>query len=88
MIAPSTQSRASTEVGVASAADAVLANMLIATWALRSGRCLRNDVPPDQLEEAELIEFWYDEKMIASPTATLKESVCHPLPRAGVRSAR
>jgi hypothetical protein len=42
------------------AEQALLALILITTWALATGRTLRADVPPDQLTERELIEFWAD----------------------------
>ncbi|HEU5157773.1 MAG TPA: hypothetical protein VFU43_12330 [Streptosporangiaceae bacterium] len=42
------------------AEQALLALTLITTWALATGRRLRADVPPEQLTEAELIDFWAD----------------------------
>lgn len=42
------------------AEEALLALTLITTWALATGRTLRSDVPPGQLTEAELMEFWAD----------------------------
>jgi hypothetical protein len=42
------------------AEQALLALTLITTWALATGRTLRSDVPPDQVTEDELIEFWAD----------------------------
>ena len=40
--------------------DAWLGPVLIATWALRTGRGLRSDVPVDALPADELITFWAD----------------------------
>jgi hypothetical protein len=40
--------------------DELIAYMLIRIWALFTGRTLRRDVPPDQLSEEELIDFWAD----------------------------
>ncbi len=42
------------------AEDDLLAFLLISTWMLITGRTLRSDVPPGQLSESELIEFWAD----------------------------
>jgi hypothetical protein len=41
--------------------DSHLAAMYIRMWSLASGRRLRNDIPPDQLSEDELITFWADD---------------------------
>ena len=43
------------------AEDDLLASLLISTWMLITGRTLRSDVPPGQLSESELIEFWADD---------------------------
>ncbi|HKB29395.1 MAG TPA: hypothetical protein VKD26_00995, partial [Streptosporangiaceae bacterium] len=43
------------------AEDDLLAFLLINTWTLTTGRTLRSDVPPAQLTEDELIEFWADD---------------------------
>ncbi len=48
-------------------ADDFLAAVLIRMWALASGRSLRRDVPPAQLSEEELIDFWADD--MSSPIA-------------------
>jgi hypothetical protein len=40
--------------------DELIAYMLIRIWALATGRTLRRDVPPEQLSEEELIDFWAD----------------------------
>lgn len=45
----------------AQAEDDLLASLLISTWMLITGRTLRSDVPPGQLTESELIEFWADD---------------------------
>src|SRR5262245_42436609 len=41
--------------------DDLLAALLIRMWTLASGRSLRFDIPPDQLSEEELINFWADD---------------------------
>ena len=41
--------------------DDLLAAVLIRMWTLASGRSLRRDVPPAQLSEEELIDFWADD---------------------------
>jgi hypothetical protein len=43
------------------AEDDLLAFLLIHTWTLTTGRVLRSDVPPAQLSEEELIDFWADD---------------------------
>jgi hypothetical protein len=40
--------------------EAWLGSVLIATWALRTGRVLRYDVPVGSLAADELISFWAD----------------------------
>jgi hypothetical protein len=40
--------------------EAWLGSVLIATWALRTGRVLRYDVPIGSLAPDELISFWAD----------------------------
>jgi hypothetical protein len=40
--------------------DELLGLVLIATWALRTGRTLRRDVPFGALTTTELIAFWAD----------------------------
>jgi hypothetical protein len=40
--------------------DELLAHLLIHTWMLITGRMLRSDIPPQDLTEQELIEFWAD----------------------------
>lgn len=45
------------------AEDDLLAFLLIHTWTLTTGRILRSDVPPSQLSEDELIDFWADDHM-------------------------
>jgi hypothetical protein len=41
--------------------DVLLAHVLISTWTLITGRLLRSDVPPWELGEEELINFWADD---------------------------
>jgi hypothetical protein len=41
--------------------DALLAQVLITSWSLATGRTLRSDVPPRLLTEDELIAFWADD---------------------------
>jgi hypothetical protein len=41
----------------------LVAFLLISTWALATGRRLRSDVPPGELTESELIEFWADDHL-------------------------
>ncbi|MGI8334439.1 hypothetical protein ACRYCC_31190 [Actinomadura scrupuli] len=43
--------------------DELLALILIATWASRTGRLLPADVPPHDLTEQELIDFWVDDQL-------------------------
>lgn len=41
--------------------DDLVARLLVDTWTLTTGRVLRSDVPPQDLTEQELIEFWADD---------------------------
>jgi hypothetical protein len=41
--------------------DDLLATLLIHAWMVATGRTLRADVPPHELSEAELIDFWADD---------------------------
>ena len=41
--------------------DEIIAYLLIHTWTLATGRTLRSDVAPAELEAAELIDFWADD---------------------------
>jgi hypothetical protein len=41
--------------------DELLARLLIDTWTLTTGKALRSDVPPQELTEEELIDFWCDD---------------------------
>jgi hypothetical protein len=41
--------------------DELIAQLLIHTWTLTTGKTLRRDVPPHELTEDELIEFWSDD---------------------------
>jgi len=40
--------------------DEQIVQLLIQTWTLMTGRTLRSDVPPQELTEQELIDFWSD----------------------------
>jgi len=42
--------------------DELLAQLFIHTWTLLTGRMLRSDVPPPELTEQELIDFWADDR--------------------------
>jgi hypothetical protein len=50
------------------ATDDLLAFMLIRTWSIATGRRLRRDVPPAELTERELIDFWTDDHLWPAPT--------------------
>jgi len=41
--------------------DELIARLLIHTWMLTTGKTLRSDVPPDELTQEELIDFWSDD---------------------------
>jgi hypothetical protein len=41
--------------------DELIALLLIHTWTLITGKTLRCDVPPQELTEEELIDFWSDD---------------------------
>jgi hypothetical protein len=41
--------------------DELLAQLLVSTWSLITGRTLRPDVPPSELTREELIDFWAGE---------------------------
>lgn len=41
--------------------DDLLATLLIRSWMIATGRTLRDDVPPQELSAAELIDFWADD---------------------------
>jgi hypothetical protein len=43
--------------------DELIAFLLINTWTLTSGKMLRRDVPPHELGEQELIDFWADDEL-------------------------
>jgi hypothetical protein len=47
--------------------DERVATLLINTWSLATGRRLRSDVPPGDLTESELIEFWADDQLWPVP---------------------
>jgi hypothetical protein len=40
--------------------DEQIIQLLSQTWTLTTGRVLRSDVPPQELTEQELIDFWTD----------------------------
>ena len=42
--------------------DELIARLLIHTWTLTTGKTLRGDVPPHELTEEELIDFWSDDR--------------------------
>jgi hypothetical protein len=42
--------------------DELIARLLIHTWTLTTGKVLRCDVPPHELTEEELIDFWSDDR--------------------------
>jgi hypothetical protein len=42
--------------------DELIARLLIHTWTLTTGKTLRCDVPPHELTEGELIDFWSDDR--------------------------
>jgi hypothetical protein len=42
--------------------DELITQLLIDTWTLTTGKTLRCDVPPHELTEEELIDFWTDER--------------------------
>lgn len=48
--------------------DDFLAFLLIATWTLATGRELRSDVPPWELSQRELVDFWADDHLWPSDT--------------------
>jgi hypothetical protein len=41
--------------------DELMAQLLINTWTLTTGKTLPRDVPPQELAEEELIDFWSEE---------------------------
>lgn len=43
--------------------DDLIAFFLIGSWSLVTGRRLRRDVPPGELTESELIDFWADDHL-------------------------
>jgi hypothetical protein len=67
--------------------DEFIALVLIHTWMLTSGKVLRSDVPPDELTEEELIDFWADEHMAdddvghLSRTSALEQRLVSGCPR-------
>jgi hypothetical protein len=51
--------------------DDLVAFLLISTWALATGRRLRSDVPPGELTERELIDFWSDDHLWPAARGTI-----------------
>jgi hypothetical protein len=43
--------------------DELLTMLYVGTWMLRTGRVLRQDIPPHELSEEELIAFWADDRV-------------------------
>lgn len=56
--------------------DAWLGSVLAATWALRTGRVLRQDVPCDALTADELVTFWADPLLDYDPPVTTTAWTC------------
>ena len=54
--------------------DELLGFLLISLWSLATGRQLRCDVPPAELTEQELIDFWADDHLW--PAISVGRSVC------------
>ena len=50
--------------------DELVALLLIRTWTLITGKTLRRDVPPHELTEDELIDFWSDDHFDPSARTT------------------
>jgi hypothetical protein len=48
--------------------DELIALLLIHTWTLITGKTLRCDVPPQELTEEELIDFWSDDHLDSATT--------------------
>lgn len=48
--------------------DDLIAFFLIGSWSLVTGRRLRRDVPPGELTESELIDFWADDHLWPAPS--------------------
>jgi hypothetical protein len=55
--------------------DDSLARVLISTWTLITGRTLRSDVPPRELSEEELIDFWADDHNLFSVGGTYDKNL-------------
>jgi hypothetical protein len=47
--------------------DELLAQVLVTSWTLVTGRTLRAGVPPHSHSEEELISFWADDETAAAP---------------------
>jgi hypothetical protein len=67
--------------------DELVAQLLIHTWTLTTGKMLRSDVPPQELTEQELINFWADDHF--EPAG--RPSACDqspPQPLAGAKNCK
>jgi hypothetical protein len=60
--------------------EAWLGSVLIATWALRTGRVLRYDVPVGSLAPDELISFWADPLLDDTPPPSSRWYGCQVCP--------
>ena len=49
--------------------DELIARLLIHTWTLTTGKTLRGDVPPHELSDEELIDFWSDDRLKQTPVS-------------------
>jgi hypothetical protein len=49
--------------------DELLAQVLVTSWTLATGRTLRPGVPPHSHSEEELISFWADDQMMTAAPA-------------------
>ena len=65
--------------------DELIAQLLIHTWTLTTGKILRSDVPPHELTEEELIDFWSDDRfdLIQNTGPALFETANAPSGRNG-----
>lgn len=60
--------------------DDLIAFLLISSWSLATGRRLRSDVPPGDLAESELIDFWADDHLWpAAPRDDRRPAPASPL---------
>ena len=72
--------------------DELIARLLIHTWTLTTGKTLRGDVPPHELTEEELIDFWSDDRLKAIHRSARRRDretvVRNGLPRMGRDDSR